>query len=103
MTAPLIVASGAVLLLAGVGVAFAVRRRTGNTPPAVSSGTLPPSADERQQLILEIAALDERHDQKLLPEDAYQATRAALMRRVIELSADPSANQAASRQPARTA
>jgi hypothetical protein len=103
VTAPLLVASGAILMLAGVGVAFAVRRRTGNTPPAVSTGTLPSTADERQQLILEIAALDERHDQQLLPEDAYQATRAALMRRVIELSADPPANAAAGRQPARTA
>jgi hypothetical protein len=106
MTAPLMVASGATLLLGGLGGAFAWRRRKGHptpTPapvPATAAAALP---DERQKLIVEIAALDERHDQQLLPEEAYRATRAALMRRVIELTSNSAATRAASEQPARSA
>jgi hypothetical protein len=103
MTAPLMVASGATLILAAVGAAFVWRRRTASMASAGAPSASAPTGDERQQLILEIAALDERHDQRLLPEEAYQATRAALMRRVIELSADPAARTAVSEQPARGA
>jgi MYXO-CTERM domain-containing protein len=105
MTAPLMVASGATLMLAGLGAAFAWRRRVGNqqrsswNPDRQAESQI----DERQQLIIEIAALDERHDQDLLPEDAYQATRAALMRRVISLSPDHTQVAAPSEQPVRTA
>jgi len=105
MTAPLMVASGATLMLAGLGAAFAWRRRVGiqqrssrNRDSQAGS-----RSDERQQLIMEIAALDERHDQDLLPEDAYQATRAALMRRVISLSPDQAQAAAPSEQAVRTA
>jgi hypothetical protein len=100
MTAPLMVTSGATLILAGLGVAFAWRRRTGDPAPASAPSAAAAIIEERQQLIMEIAALDERHDQRLLPEEAYRDTRAALMKRVIELSADSLAGSAASKQPA---
>jgi hypothetical protein len=104
MTAPLMVAAGATLLMVGLGGAFAWRRRqvrhVSSADPDMHEVSAEPS-EERHQLILEIAALDERHDQQLLPEEAYQATRAALMRRVIALSPDPLAAGAASEQPAR--
>jgi len=105
MTAPLMVASGATLMLAGLGAAFAWRRRVGNQQRSSWSpnSQAESQTDERQQLIIEIAALDERHDQDVLPEDAYQATRAALMRRVISLSPDQTQADAPSEQPMRTA
>ncbi len=104
ITAPLMVASGATLMLAGLGAAFAWRRRVGNRhATSAPLGVQTVASDERQQLILEIAALDERHDQDLLPEDAYQATRAALMRRVMALSSDPTRDAAPSEQPVRIA
>jgi MYXO-CTERM domain-containing protein len=106
MTAPLMVASGATLLMVGLGGAFAWRRRRANQADLTETQAPERSAgasNERQELIQEIAALDERHDQQLLPEDAYQATRAALMRRVIALSSGPSASAAESEQLARGA
>lgn len=85
MTAPLLAATGTTLLLAGLGTAFLYRKRTGvrSSPLATTSDA---SADERQKLIAEIAALDERFDQRLLPEGAYRETRAALMNRVMTLT-----------------
>ncbi|HEX3246533.1 MAG TPA: hypothetical protein VHX16_14085 [Chloroflexota bacterium] len=106
MTAPLMVVVGAVLMVMGLGAAFARRRRVGaaqGTRPAYAMSQSVGADAERHQLIVEIAALDERHDQNLLPEDAYQATRAALMRRVIELTQDSPLEAAPREHSARTA
>jgi hypothetical protein len=85
-TAPLLVAAGAMLLIGGVAAAFVWRRNAGAPARQDAEITIGTADRERQELIAEIARLDERFDQKVLPEAAYRETRAALMLRVIELT-----------------
>ncbi|MFN0072317.1 MAG: carboxypeptidase-like regulatory domain-containing protein [Chloroflexota bacterium] len=105
-TAPLLVASGATMLLAGLGAAFGWRRKSGartrSKPIAADPPPVQPTG-ERAQLIGEIAALDERYDQQLLPEEAYRTTRAALMNRVIALTSIEGKESSAAERTARSA
>jgi hypothetical protein len=92
-TSAIVLGAGATVLVAGLGLAFAWRRRAGTSNASKMA--------ERARLIGEIAALDERLAAGLIAEGAHREAREAMLHRVVALT-PPTGEQRASVESTRS-